>query len=441
MMLKDFFNGLRRKEKETTIDEKILRALKGSLLRTGNVLEIQDNADSYIKYGYQGNIDVYSIIRRYITMSTQARLCLYQRQKDGSSIEVFGHPLNDFLIMANPGMTMEQFREAYTVYMLSVGNVFWYKPVLDSGINKGKSTQIYALPSNDVEVLSESHSIITPEIIYKLEGSSEPLNSQEVFHSKYFNPFFFATPTLYGQSPLQAAAMVLAKQNSSESTQAKQFDNQGPAYLMYRDSTDSWNTMSDPQKAALEKEINGLAKKGKQGGGIVLKDKFGVIKLGISAADLNLLETSKEGRRALCNIYSLPSVLFNDNESATYNNVIEARKAAWTDALIPHNNRFANDMTQFLIWPVEEYKSQGYYFHVDYSGVEELQSGLKDKVAWMLQARLTANEIREELGYSKIDKPEMDEPIFSQSDVLLSEFALDPSLGTEKQLKNYGDYK
>jgi phage portal protein BeeE len=211
---------------------------------------------------------------------------------------------------------------------------------------------------------------------------------------------------------------------------------------MYRDSKEAWNQMSDPQKAALEAEINNLSKKGKQGSGIVLRDKFGVIKLGISPADLNLLESSKEGRRALCNIYSFPSVLFNDNQSATYNNVVEARKAAWTDALIPHNNDFANSLTQFLIWPVDEYKSKGLFFDMDYSSVEELQSGIKSKVEWMRLARLSANEIREEVGYNRIESPEMDEPIFNQGDILLSEFTADPNMDKNEnnEAKHFGDY-
>jgi len=431
-----FFN----RKKDTTIDEKIVDALRGSLLRTGRILDIQDNADAYIKHGYQGNVDVYSIIRRYVTMSTQARLALYQRQKDGTNMEIFDHDLCAFLYDANPSMSMEQFREAYTVYMLSIGNNFWYKPVLDSGANKGKTTQIFALPGNDIEVYSENHSILQDGIIYKLEGSNVPFDNNEIFHSKYFNPLFFSKPTLYGQSPLQAAAVILAKQNASETTQAKQFENQGPAYLMYRDSPDAWNTLSEPQKKALEKELNGLSKKGKQGGAIVLKDKFGVIKLGISAADLNLLETSKEGRRILCNVYSMPSILFNDNSSATYNNVVEARKAAWTDALIPHNNRFATDLTRFLINPVEQYKTAGYFFGIDYSMVDDLQYGIKDKVEWMIRARLTPNEIREELGYNKIDNPVMNEPIFEQSATTLSDLGINLADDTSGA-KNFGDYR
>lgn len=438
MALKDFFAKLLLKEE--TIDKKIEQAFRGSgLLQAGNVLEIQDKADEYIKYGYQGNADVYSIIRRYITMSTQARLTLQQKQADGTSIEITNHELSDYLYMANPNESMDELREAYTIFLLSTGNAFWYTPITTTGANKGKASQVYTLPANDMEIKSASHTLLTPDVTYHLEGSQIPFSTDEVYHSKYFNPFFFTTPTLYGQSPLQAAALIVSKQNQSERTQANQFENQGPAYMMFRDGEDSWNTMSEPQKIELQKEINGLSKKNKQGAGIVLKDKFNVIKLGISASDLNLLESSREGRRILCNVYGMPSVLFNDNENSSYNNMIEAKKDAWTNGLIPHNNKFANDLTQMLIFKNEEYKKAGYYFSFDYSNISELQDNMTEKVAWMKAARLTTNEIRQEAGFNEIDDSIMNEPIFNQGDILASEMMFDPTL--TEPIKNLGDYK
>ena len=431
------FNFWKKEKGEQPIDDKLLRAIRDSLIRGGFVNDIQDNADEYIKFGYQGNADVYSIIRRYVTMSTQAKIVLRQKDSSGKVVDVNGHPLNEFLTMVNPNQSMEEFREAYAIYLLSIGNSFWYKPVLDSGVNAGKTTQIYTLPANDVEVVSDNNAIMTPEINYKLENSNTKFNPLEVYHSKYFNPFFYTTPSLYGQSPLQAAADVLAKQNEAEKTQAKQFENQGPAYLLFRDGAETWNNISDPQKIALEKELNSLASKGKQGSGLVMKDKFGAIKLGVSVGDLNILESTREGRRILCNVYQLSAALFNDPAGSTYNNVSSARKAAWTDALIPFNNKFASDLTQFLITPVEEYKNAGFFYAMDYDSVEELQEGIKEKVDWMIRAHWSANQILEATGKDRVDDPQMDQPIFAQGEVLLNELNLD----TDLENKDHGDYK
>lgn len=419
------------------IDETYLRALWRSMISAGTMTEIQDKADAYIEEGYQGNADIYSIVRRYVTMSRQASMELRRKKSDGEIEVVTDHELIKFLTDANPRMSMLEFKEAYDIYLLVTGNSFWYKPILGSGQNTGKAIEIYTLPSNDVEIIQGGNRITAPVKNYKLVSSSQPFEPEEVFHDKYFNPKFYTDTTLFGQSPIQAAARQVAKQNEAADTEQKQFKNQGPSYFMYRDSENSWNDLTPTQKVELEKEINSVAKKGKQGGGMLLSDKFKIEKLGISAADLNIIESTQDGRRILCNVYQLPVSLFNDPEGSTYNNVSTARKAAWTDALIPHNNQFANSLTNFLIRPVDEYVKDGLFFAMDYSNVEELQSGIKDKVEWMSKAKWTGNEIREGTGKDRIDEDYMDEPIFNQGDVLGDELSLDPNL----ENKNHGDYK
>ena len=422
--------------KEGDIDKKLTDAIKSAII-TGKSIVIDDSASDYIKYGYQGNADIYAIVSRYITMSRQAKLVLKKKVKDGKPEIVTDHQLTSFLKMANPTMSIDDFREAYTIFRLITGNVFFYKPLTKDGINKGKPTQLYILPSDSVQVESNNQAIFTPDIKYSLANSKTDFTTEEIYHSKNYNPAFYSKPTLFGQSPLQAAATILSKQIEAEKTQANQFKNSGPAYMLFREGEEAWSTLSDKQKLALEKEINGLAAKGKQGSGLVMKDKFGVIKLGISVADMNVIASAQDGRRVLCNVYKLPVGLFNDPSGSTYNNISTARKAAWTDAIMPHNNKFADDLTQCLIYPVEEYRNAGLFFDMDYSGVEELQTGIKEKVDWMIRAHWTANEIREATGREPIDAPEMNEPIFSNGDALLSDLEVD--LGNNN--KNYGDYK
>jgi HK97 family phage portal protein len=426
-----------KKKQFEPLDDKYLDALFRNLLRAGNLLEINDNAQSYIVDGYQGNADIYSIIRRHITMSTQAKLTLKQKMKDGSVEDVVDHELNKFLLVANPQMTMAEFREAYGVYLLATGDSFWYKPTLESGLNQGKTNEIYVLPANDIEIIQGNSKITAPVAGYKLISSTVPFKPEEVYHSKYFNPLIYTNETLFGQSPIMAAKDILSKQIQAAKTEAKQMENQGPAYLIFRKGQEMWNNLSDPQKTNLEKELNTVAKRGKQGGAMVMKDEFGIERLGLSPADLKIIESTQDGRRILCNVYMMPVALFNDPEGSTYNNVVEARKAAWTDALIPFNNKFTNDLNAALIAPVPEYVKGGYFYSMDYSDVEELQTGIGKKVDWMAKAKWTGNEIRVATGKDKVEEPGMDEPIFSQSDVLASELSLDTSL----ENKNHGDYK
>ncbi len=55
----------------------------------------------------------------------------------------------------------------------------------------------------------------------------------------------------------------------------------------------------------------------------------------MSASDLSLIEQYNASIKDLCNIYSVPAVLLNNTESSTYNNVIEAKKTLYQNAVIP----------------------------------------------------------------------------------------------------------
>lgn len=438
MRVRDIFKRkevVKQKQQEP-LDDRYLEALFRGLMRVGNILDIKDNAYSYINDGYQGNADIYAIIRRHVTMSEQAKLVLKRRLKDGSDEEVVGHELNKFTIAANPQMTMMQLREAYIIYMLATGDNFWYTPRLENGLNKGKTNEIYVLPSSDIEIIQGDNKITAPAAAYRLVNSSVNFDAMDVYHSKYFNPMFYNQETLFGQSPILAAKDVLSKQIQAAKTEAKQMENQGPAYLLFRKGQEVWSALSDPQKTELEKELSSISKRGRQGAGMVMKDEFGIEKLGLSPSDLKIIESTQDGRRILCNVYQMPVALFNDPEGSTYNNIVEARKSAWTDALIPLNSKFTNDLNATLIAPVPEYVSGGYFYDMDYSSIEELQSGIKDKVDWMVRAKWTGNEIRQATGKDIVDNDQMNQPIFSQSDVLLDELNLDTNL----ENKNYGDY-
>ena len=415
----------------------LLKALYGMQIHSGVAHVMEDNPTAYLKQGYSGNSDVYSIINRIIRMASQARLALYTTE-NGRWVEVTDHELTKFLRMVNPTMKTNDFIQAHLIYKLSIGNSYWYKPTLDVGVNQGKTKELWMLPSNNVEILA-GNNWMNPIGGYRLQtNSSIEFDANKVYHSKFFNPLFGEYGSLYGQSPLKAAAETVSKQNQAEETELKQFQNQSPPYLLYRDQADSimagFNAQQREEVQDLFKDYN---RKYKAGHPLVLPDKFGMLKLGISPADLKVLESSQEGRRILCNIYGIPSELFNDKSGATYNNVVEAKKDAWNNCIKPNLNDFADDLTAFLINPVDQYVSEGLFFAIDYSEVGELQADRAAMVTWMKQAYWTPNEIREATGVDQIENEAMNDVWFHTGDTPLS--AMSTPVDT-LPLKDFGDY-
>jgi hypothetical protein len=136
---------------------------------------------------------------------------------------------------------------------------------------------------------------------------------------------------------------------------------------------------------------------------------------------MNIIESSRDGIRALCNVYGFPVDLMNDPAGSTYNNKSTARKSAWTDCIIPNCNRVAQTFNACFIDGFEPYKD--FIFEFDYSEVEELQEGMDLKVNWMRSARWTGNEIRQATGKTAIKDPKMDEAIIPMGDSFLSDYS------------------
>jgi phage portal protein BeeE len=268
----------------------------------------------------------------------------------------------------------------------------------------------------------------------------------EVYHSKLFNPLAKSERTLHGLSPLRAAARTVSKLNQIEITQLKQYENQGAPYLLFKEVASSAqsidmnaNRLTDVQRAEILKEIKNSANKNTRGLPLVLKDKMGKLDLGQHLADLEIIESSRDGVRMLCNIYGFPVDLMNDPAGSTYNNKSTARKSAWTDCIIPNLERVRQTFNASLIDGVEEYVKAGLTFDFDYSDVEELQEGIETKVQWMIKARWTGNEIRQATGKPTIDDPKMDEPIIPMGDNFLSDYGGEDLITDEG--KNFDDYK
>jgi len=414
----------------------ILRALYSWNISPGVVNLVLDDIDSYINDGYCGNDDIYSILNRIDRMSTQARLALWTIE-NGKWKEVTDHELCAFIRVANPTSTMQEFKQGHLIYKLLLGNSFWYKPTIEAGVNKGKTLEVWLMPTPEVKIIG-GQSWMNPVGGYQLYTNIQvTFKTSDVYHSKFFNPNFGKFGTLYGQSPLKAARQLISKQNEATLTELKQFTNQSPPYLLFKktNSDGMFSELTADQTAQIQSIIDKYTKRKKPA---VMPAEFGKVDLGASAVDLNIINSTVDGRRRLCNIWQFPAQLMNDEASTTDNNVKEMRKQAWTDCIKPNLDDFANGMTSFLISQVPEYTKKGLFFAYDYSDVQEMQQDMAIKVGWMRQAYWTIDEIRDATGALPLGiKGVSDQPWVGISEQPLSEATapIEPPV-----IPNKGDY-
>ena len=272
------------------------------------------------------------------------------------------------------------------------------------------------MPGQNVEVVSGDW--MNPIKGYKLtEGDTiTEIDKEFVIHGKFFNPLSDSNNPYYGLSPLRAAANTLSKNNAAEELQLKQFEKQAPPYILYPKAQKAWNLEQKEQRKGWLRKFAA----DKKDEIYVAGEEVGLINLGVSAGDLKVIESSEAGLRKLCNVYGMPPQLFGDTKGSTYNNIIEAKKDGWNNGLKPLLDVFAKHLTL-----VAQLENPNFRVYFDYTEIPELQEDIKDKVSWMKQAFWTPNEIREATGKDIIADDLMNQPLFTTSDVPLSDMNID----------------
>jgi len=97
------------------------------------------------------------------------------------------------------------------------------------------------------------------------------------------------------------------------------------------------------------------------------------IQTGMSPTDLKLLEGIVSSLRLLSALYGMPSVLFNDLEASTRDNVTQANKTAYQDVYVPLMNKMNEGLSKFLS---EDLKTKETIV-VDIASIEALRSSTK----------------------------------------------------------------
>lgn len=391
-----------------TIDNPHTRSLY-SMLGTGSPVFIEDNKESYIKNGYQANALVYSIVSYIAQKSADVPLYVYEWTKEGKGERLYGHELESFLYRPNPMAGKGVFfQEAYGFKLLT-GNTFLYFPRLEAGLNKGKFTEAWVMPSQYTEIISGGK--YQPVRGYRLTIGDYTIEYSpiDVLHDKAPNYNYGWGAELYGTSPLQASVKLVSKSNDSYNSQMKAYQNQGAVGIVSSDEQ-MGGQFTEEQARALDstwkKNYAGSNNAGKLA---FTNARIKYTQLGLSPVDLGIIEDHKMTLRDLCNVYHVPSEIFNDPDNKSYANKQEARKAVYTDAVMPLVNTFLEEFNRFI----GDTYGKGIYVDADWSAVPELQADRKEIMEIYSKGveigAYSRNEYRQKMGDDRNDDiPEMD---------------------------------
>jgi HK97 family phage portal protein len=432
----DRFKGILNKNAQKT-NEAFNRAIYNYLGDT--IVWNPENDDTYINKGYRYNSTIYSIVNLITKAATTIPFQIYQVEKQNdlkrykaltsgefnpqaihnakliqknSMIELEGTELHELLERPNPAQSYNTWLSEIIAYGNLTGNRYIWGISPDSGSNAGKYRELYVLPSQSMEIVSGG--IFNPVKEYTLEyNGTIRIDAQQVCHIKDFNPYYDGTGShLYGMSPLKAGLRSLDANNEALTTGVRYLQNQTARGVLMSDEGD----INEVQAKQLKEKFRQQYQGSDNAGDVVLSSKkLSWINFGLNASDLSLLEQYNASIKDLCNIYNVPVQLLNNTDSSTYNNMKEAKKALYQNAVIPEMLKIRDELNR---WLTPQF-GNNLFIDFDFTVIPELQEEMDKVVDQMSKAWwITPNEKRSAMSFGADDENEQMDQYYIPANLL-----------------------
>jgi HK97 family phage portal protein len=367
---------------------------------TNTPISIEQNADEYVREAYSKNALVYSVVSQIA--STAADSMRHVKFVNAQGEEVEDEKLRQLFARPNPLQGRLEFFQQLFGFKLITGNSYAYGIKLENGPNAGKIQEMFVMPSQWTEIVTGGP--LQPVKGYRVIIGEQGIEFEpdEVCHDKFPNYDYDWGQDLYGMSPIRAAARVVAKSNEAYLASQKSFENMGAIGIVSSDeSPNSTSEFTEEQARGIErswsKKYAGANKRGKLA---FTSARVKFIDMGLSPVDLGIIDDQRWNLQDICRVYHVPSIMFSDNDSSTYNNYDTARRVFFNNAVQPLVNGW---LEEFNRWIGDAY---GVKVEMDWSKIPELQKDLKlqaetFKIAVDLGAMSLA-EFREKIGLPEV---------------------------------------
>ena len=405
----------------------------------------------YIKEGYQGNAEVYTIVNKIVQKCSVPPIYLYIDKEDQkarvyknakkSFDNAFKHALyvNKSLDFApengalqklikqpNPSQSWVELNILFDIFYFTQGEAFLYR---ETALDDDKAINLYVAPSN---LMTEVYGGTVDEPItgWRLNlpgGYSEILDAKDVFQLKMENPMFDVNGSQNrGQSPLLAGLKHLKLSDEALRAFVASQQNEGVKGIVAPDiEPGGWvsEDVLDVVQKRTEEALNGSQNKGKIAfSGAPIKYH----NIGVSPEALQIIEGLKYANVKLCRLWGLNPLLFSDD--VKYDNLFHAQKEFVKDVVLPYLNKKEDALNRWLVEPFSRYDKKNYKLDYDVSVYDELAPS-KDQLA-MLEGSISVNEKRILLGYETIDNPAYNDVLVASGLMMLSDLGTDIDLNS-----------
>jgi len=376
-ILKQAFNTIVNKENFSLQSNDLSGLLTG--FDDGNVNHSTQNEQKLINTGYGQNVTVYSIINKITTTGADIPLIVWDKQKDelvekGKVFDVLKQPA----IYRGELLNTEQWIEACFIYLLSSGNLYQRKTNL---VDKSNFDSLEIIPSGIIEPIEPS-SYLSMASGYQLNDKYKQyrIEAELMSHLKYVNPTTLGLNSLEGLAPLQAGLYSLTGSTDIQKALSVLVKNQGVRGILTNESNRNGggvNLGREEAKAVKEKIASMIRGIDKVNQVAVTGASLKYQAMGMTANDLKLIESGVLTDRQLCNLFNIDSKLFNDPSSSTFNNLNEATKGMYNNAILPNLNKIVGKFNQDIVKPLNIRYRTNEEVRIDKSKIEALQDDQK----------------------------------------------------------------
>jgi HK97 family phage portal protein len=386
-----------------------------------NLITSVEGDDTYINKGYRFNSTIYSIVNLITKAASTVPFQIYEvknnndlkRYKAFTSgtvdqgsmfnsrilqkkafVEIQDTELHELLARPNPAQSYNAWIQEIIAFGQLTGNRYIYGIAPNSGDLAGKFGELYVLPSQAMEI--HSGGLMQPVKEYTLEyNGTHRVDAEQICHIKNFNPYHDGTGShLYGMSPLRAGLRSMDANNEALTTGVKYLQNQTARGMLIADEGDITEAQAKALKGKFRQTYQGSNNAGDV---IITPKKLSWVNFGLNASDLSLIEQYNASIKDLCNIYNVPVQLLNNTDSTTYNNMKEAKKALYQNAVIPELVKIREELNR---WLTPRFGDK-LYIDFDFSVIPELQEETDKIVDQMSKSWwLTPNEKRTAMSYA-----------------------------------------
>jgi len=371
-------------------------------------VSISDNLESYVREGFEGNDDLYAVIKTVVDACLSLNYKIVKKTADGKEEPVADHPFLEVMQTPNRTQTWKDYAALEITMKLVLGNSYtvFGKPM--NGQNAGQVKQMFVMPSQYMRIDT------TDEFANPISGYSLDLLAdvsflpENVMHRKDVNMNYDGTGSyLYGMSRLKPARSTLRTSNDSKLAAMKLLQNTGAYGILTGDANGQY---SEEQMKSIKDKYRDMHQGADKYGDIIISSQpFKWIQMGLNAVDMQLVELQDSSLRRLCNLYHVNPILLMAD--AKYDNIKQVKASLYQDAAIPEMQQLLDHLTRSALW---SYGDTSLRLKVDYSGIDALKPDLEriSNAVSKVKGSFTHNEIREMMGRPRLELPDMDTPIF-----------------------------